>query len=168
MAKSNHPSTSKPRRGPAPQPRISPEEFALIGRTLYGRNWQTELAMQLFINPRTIRGYVKNGAPARLLPEFAKLGKHKVHELKRALEMFSPSIEPVKVKSQDTTFTYMTRLREKTIGQLESLALTLAIPNHLFYTHDKKLVKRRIIEHLIDDALLKKNGHPKRRTKDQL
>lgn len=36
---------------------MSPDELQEIGEQLYGKNWQTELAKELEIEPRTVRHY---------------------------------------------------------------------------------------------------------------
>jgi hypothetical protein len=41
---------------------MTPEELETVGKTLYGKRWQTDLARSLKLNPRTVRRYTHGEA----------------------------------------------------------------------------------------------------------
>lgn len=62
---------------------MTPSSFIQIGMKLFGRGWQTDIAEQLGVAPRTVRRWI---AGERSMPEDISLRVHRVID-KRALDL---------------------------------------------------------------------------------
>jgi len=53
--------------------RISSDVLTLTGYTLFGNQWQTPLAAALEVSDRTVRRWVVDGAPIKIVPELREI-----------------------------------------------------------------------------------------------
>jgi hypothetical protein len=67
------------------------ERLARIGRVIFGSNWQTALAIEMGVNPRTVRGWVsgRSSVPEDVPEVYYRLLHEKIAHASAALHEVS-------------------------------------------------------------------------------
>lgn len=73
-------------------PNLTPSSLEAIGRALYGRHWQTELAEALNVADRTVRRYLDGSRemPEWMPDELRKLAATRSGEIQAAIKKHLP------------------------------------------------------------------------------
>ena len=72
--------------------KISPELLGMIGRAIFGKQWQTPLGETLGINDRTMRRWVVSGAPVRIAKELHEIVSDKEESVHMARILLAETV----------------------------------------------------------------------------